>query len=201
MVQMGDCAVRCAAAFALAVMAAEAAPLRFMSFNIYGAGYGGFMAEEREERAIAVVRRQAPDLVSWQEVNGGWWDSRLFKAMEAFSCGNGLHVHDLVDLVSEEGERAAEHAAAYLAHTEAGPMVPVTLSGGIRYVLPRQLTAGEDGYLSMRVTLPGRDQKLTVTADGKVLVSKKMKRVMPSEMIRVRVKNVPVCEKVEVSLT
>jgi pyruvate/2-oxoglutarate dehydrogenase complex dihydrolipoamide dehydrogenase (E3) component len=117
-----------------------------------------------------------------------------------FSCGNGLHVHDLVDLVSEEGERAAEHAAAYLEGAANKPMVPVTVSGGIRYVLPRQLTAGEDGYLSMRVMLPGRDQKLTVTAGGKTLVSKKMKRVMPSEMIRLKVKDVPACEQVEVSL-
>ncbi len=118
-----------------------------------------------------------------------------------FSCGNGLHVHDLVDLVSEEGERAAEYAAAYLNHGEPKPMAPVTLSGGIRYVLPRQLPVGEDACLSLRVTLPGRDQKLTVTAGDQVLVSKRMKRCMPSEMIRLRVRNVPACEQVEVSLT
>ena len=52
----------------------------------------------------------------------------------------------------------------------------------------------------MRVMLPGRDQQLMVTAGGKTLVSKKMKRVMPSEMIRLKVKNVPVSEQVEVSL-
>ena len=86
---MENSAVKCAAAFALVAMAAGAAPIRFMSFNIYGAGYGGFMAEEREERAIAVVRRQAPDLISWQEVNGGWWNSRLFKEMEEFGVVRG----------------------------------------------------------------------------------------------------------------
>ena len=118
-----------------------------------------------------------------------------------FSCGNGLHVHDLVDLVSEEGERAAEHAAAYLTGEVKKDMIPVSVSGGIRYVLPRQVAAGEDSYLSMRVTLPGRDKKLTVTAGERVLVSKKMKRCMPSEMIRLKVKGVPACEKVEVSLT
>ena len=117
-----------------------------------------------------------------------------------FSCGNGLHVHDLVDLVSEEGERAAEHAATYLKGQPRGDMIPVTVSGGIRYVLPRVLTAGEDAYLSLRVTLPGRDQKLTVKASERVLVSKKMKRCMPSEMIRLPIKAVPACEKVEVSL-
>ena len=118
-----------------------------------------------------------------------------------FSCGNGLHVHDLVDLVSEEGERAADHAAAFLRGTTRGDMVPVSVTGGIRYVLPRVLTVGEDAYLSLRVGLPGRDQKLTVTAGDKVLISKRMKRCMPSEMIRLSVKAVPACEKVEVSLT
>lgn len=117
-----------------------------------------------------------------------------------FSCGNGLHVHDLVDLVSEEGERAAEYAAAWLKGETNKQMVPVTVSGGIRYVLPRRLVVGEGGYLSLRVTLPGRDQKLTVAAGDAILVNKKMKRCMPSEMIRLKVKAVPDCEKVEVSL-
>ena len=106
-----------------------------------------------------------------------------------------------MDLVSEEGERAAEHAAAYLTGEVRKDMIPVSVTGGIRYVLPRQVAAGEDSYLSLRVALPGRDQKLTVTAGERVLISKKMKRCMPSEMIRLKVKNVPACGKVEVSLT
>ena len=58
------------AAAAAAHSAAEVPrTLRFMTFNIYGAGYGGFKAEEREDRAVAVVRGRSPDIVSWQEVN------------------------------------------------------------------------------------------------------------------------------------
>ena len=72
---------------------------------------------------------------------------------------------------------------------------------GIRYALPRQLPVGEEGYLSLRVTLPGRDKRLTVTAGDTILVNKRMKRCMPSEMIRLKVKDVPACEAVEVSLS
>jgi len=64
-------------------------PIRFMTFNIYGAGYGGFTAAEREDRAIATVRKAAPDLISWQEVNGGWWQSRLFTSMDEFATVRG----------------------------------------------------------------------------------------------------------------
>ncbi len=81
--------LKTAAASAVALLTVNAAPIRFMSFNIYGGGYGGFMAEEREERAIAVVRRQSPDIVSWQEVNGAWWKSRLFNEMSEFGIVRG----------------------------------------------------------------------------------------------------------------
>jgi glycerophosphoryl diester phosphodiesterase len=63
--------------------------MRFMSFNIFGAGYGGFSAAEREDRAIAVVRKYAPDVISWQEVNDGWWASRLFREMSEYETVRG----------------------------------------------------------------------------------------------------------------
>jgi len=64
-------------------------PIRFMTFNIFGSGYGGFLADEREDRAIAVVRRHAPDIISWQEVNEGWWMSKLFRSMDEFETIRG----------------------------------------------------------------------------------------------------------------
>lgn len=73
-----------------------ARPLRFMTFNIFGAGYdperggpGGFKAEEREGRAMALVRRYSPDIISWQEVNEQWWPSPLFCGMEEYGVVRG----------------------------------------------------------------------------------------------------------------
>lgn len=62
---------------------------RFMTFNIYGSGYGGFEAVEREDRAVAVVRKYHPDLISWQEVNSGWWKSKLFTTMDEYAIVRG----------------------------------------------------------------------------------------------------------------
>ena len=69
----------------------EPAPFRFMTFNIYGAGYGdNFTAAEREDRIEAVIRRYRPDVVSLQEVNEEWWKSGLFTALaDAYSVVRG----------------------------------------------------------------------------------------------------------------
>ena len=102
------CACVVAALAAAALQAAPAArPLRFMSFNIFGAGYGGFGAEEREDRAIAVVRRQSPDVVSWQEVNAGWWKSRLFRDMAEYGIVRGDEDEALVRAGAKLSERRA----------------------------------------------------------------------------------------------
>ncbi|MFO7637148.1 MAG: FAD-dependent oxidoreductase [Clostridia bacterium] len=99
-----------------------------------------------------------------------------------FSCGNVLHVHDLVDYVSLEGVRAAEGAHAYLAGKRTSPVNPVvTRAGrGIRYVLPQVLDmdAGE-----RKVTLFFRS--LDKYKDPKVRagsIEKKYPRLAPSEM-------------------
>jgi len=81
--------------------------IRFMTFNIYGSGYGGFEAVEREDRAIATVRKAAPDLISWQEVNAGWWKSKLFTTMDEFATIRGDEDEALVragaDLAQRKG--------------------------------------------------------------------------------------------------
>ena len=85
----------------------EAQPLRFMTFNIFGAGYSGFSAEEREDRAVAVVRRHSPDVVSWQEVNAGWWKSRLFRDMAEYGIVRGDEDEALVRAGAALSERRA----------------------------------------------------------------------------------------------
>ena len=72
-----------------------------------------------------------------------------------FSCGNVLHVHDLVDFVSAEASHAGECAVAYLNGAKASEeVVKVNAINGIRYVVP-QLINKDDNYeplgLKMRV--------------------------------------------------
>jgi len=105
-----------------------------------------------------------------------------------FSCGNVLHVHDLVDWVSVESEQAGQFAAAYVKEgcRKAAEKVLVKPGDGIRYTLP-QSVSGEDGFiLSMRVTEPGRNRKVVVK-NGDKIIRKKEVRLHPAEMIRIKV--------------
>ena len=55
-----------------------------------------------------------------------------------FACGNVLHVHDLVDYVSEEAAAAGRAAAVYLQQGEQreDKAVHINASGGVRYTVP-----------------------------------------------------------------
>ena len=57
--------------------AAQAAPLKFLSFNIWG-DYFGNPVGEREAAMEAAILRDAPDVVSLQEVTPNWWASPMF---------------------------------------------------------------------------------------------------------------------------
>ena len=56
-----------------------------------------------------------------------------------FACGNVLHVHDLVDFVSQEATAAGKNAAAYIKAGEKDSqavMLPISPEGGVRYNVP-----------------------------------------------------------------
>lgn len=102
-----------------------------------------------------------------------------------FSCGNGLHVHDIVDMVSSEAELAAKNAAEFIKHSPTyQPQIAVIAESGVRYVLPRSLPQNAPSHLSLRVQNPGTDQTVLVTQGGKTLLKKRMRRLSPAEMIR-----------------
>lgn len=119
-----------------------------------------------------------------------------------FACGNALHVNDLVDFVSEEGELAGEAAARYALGTlPAGDGLPVTAGEGVRYALPASLIPGERAVLSLRVTAPGRNRTILVLADGQVHAKRREARLSPAEMVRVSIKPLsPDTKQVEVRL-
>lgn len=102
-----------------------------------------------------------------------------------FSCGNGLHVHDIVDMVSSEAELAAKNAAEFIKYSlPKEPQIAVLAESGVRYVLPRSLPQNAPSHLSLRVQNPGTDQTVLVTQGGKTLLKKRMRRLSPAEMIR-----------------
>ena len=113
-----------------------------------------------------------------------------------FACGNVLHVHDLVDYVSEEAGRAGKFAAEYIRQTAkdgAGSSIGIPLipSGGVRYTVPQsvRLSHMEDTLLvRFRVGSVFTDAVLTVTAGDTCLLRQKKKKLAPGEMQQIILK-------------
>ena len=106
-----------------------------------------------------------------------------------FACGNVLQVHDLVDYVSEEAERAGIGAAKLVAgQVGKGKVLETRPGNGVRYVLPQTLHTGTDVSLFFRVTQPFGKVKLTVTDGEKVLATAKRLKAAPGEMEKLTLK-------------
>lgn len=106
-----------------------------------------------------------------------------------FACGNSLHVHDIVDFVTMEGERAGIQAADFVKGKVCGKGgIEVNPGNGIGYVLPQCVNGDSDVELSLRVCEPGRDRKLLVKDGSKTIKEIKKLRVNPAEMINIRLK-------------
>lgn len=108
-----------------------------------------------------------------------------------FSCGNVLHVHDLVDYVSEEAEIAGKGAARLL-RGETGEKlkqpIQVEASDGVRYTVPQRITETGDVSVFFRVADVYKNAYLTVKDGDKVLVHRKKTRFAPGEMERLELK-------------
>ena len=102
-----------------------------------------------------------------------------------FTCGNVLHVHDLVDYVVEEGKVAGKNAAAYILGTlEEGAKVPTKAGNGIGYVVPGSVALGEEGDVSLkfRCRAPSKNVYLFVKQGEKAIKKLYKLAMIPSEM-------------------
>ena len=109
-----------------------------------------------------------------------------------FACGNVLHVHDLVDFVSEEAGRAGTHAAEYIrgwkegqTEEETEQVIQIQTEGGIRYSVPQMIRPKhmEDTVtLRFRVGQVFKDVYVSVYRGEERIVYKKKKKLAPGEM-------------------
>ncbi len=131
-----------------------------------------------------------------------------------FACGNVLHVHDLVDYVSEEATLAGTNAAAYVQagkEREAGHVVELKAENGVRYTVPQTIDVNnmqDKITVRFRVADVYKDRYISVYYDG-VQISKRKKKVLaPGEMEQVilkkesfadypDLKNIVICTEVE----
>ncbi len=100
-----------------------------------------------------------------------------------FACGNVVHVHDLVDYVTQAGELAGENATKYVSNELPPLRRKITLTAGdnVRYVVPQIISGKETANLYMRVKKPMRNVKVRI---GNLIVPKRA--VKPPEMVVIR---------------
>ena len=106
-----------------------------------------------------------------------------------FACGNVLHVHDLVDYVSEEAEIAGRAAAEYLlGYASDGTDILLVTDGKIRYTVPQRINAKKNVTVYFRVSDVYRNVRIVVKNGDSILISKKKQKVAPGEMETVTLK-------------
>ena len=100
-----------------------------------------------------------------------------------YACGNVLHVHDLVDYVSEEAAIAGRAAAEFInGNVSSDKSIKLVTDGKVRYTVPQRISANEDVTVYFRVADVYRDIRITVGDGEKLLVNKKKLKVAPGEM-------------------
>lgn len=105
-----------------------------------------------------------------------------------FACGNVLHVHDLVDFVSEEAAIAGENAAAYVMGKEVEAecdYIDIKTEAGVRYTIPQKINieAMRDKVkVRFRVGDVYKNKFISVYAGEERILHKKKKVLAPGEM-------------------
>ena len=126
-----------------------------------------------------------------------------------FACGNVLHVHDLVDYVSEESARAGRSAARYVkaSSSGSGPVIQITNGNGVRYTVPSFVRLGElDSDLVIRFRSVGvyKDSYIDVSIDGVRSIHRRKQIITPGEMEQVILKKddlLNVADNINIAIT
>jgi NADPH-dependent 2,4-dienoyl-CoA reductase/sulfur reductase-like enzyme len=113
-----------------------------------------------------------------------------------FAAGNVLHVHDLVDYVSEEAAAAGRHAAAYILEGKQveGKTLPIKGVDGVRYTVPvaiRPAAIDPEGTVTIRFRVGNvyTNKRIVVYAGDKAIFSRKRNVLAPGEMETVNLKS------------
>ena len=123
--------------------------------------------------------------------NGPLVNESLETSMDGvFACGNVLHVHDLVDYVSEEAKLAGEKAAAYLKNeltsdVSTEKIINIEATDGARYSVPSIINVdrmSEQLPIRFRVGNVYKDKYISMYIGDERIVHKKKQIIAPGEM-------------------
>lgn len=105
-----------------------------------------------------------------------------------FVAGNVLHVHDLVDFVSLEGERLATSVTNYINNNKLPKCeINVIKDNNIGHTIPQKISGENDFVLSMRVRKPIKNAVIEILQDDNIVRTIKMKKAIPAEMIQIKI--------------
>ena len=123
-------------------------------------------------------------------------NERLETTIEGvFACGNVLHVHDLVDFVSEEAAAAGKNAAMYVQEgesvSEQGRKIKLRPLEGVRYTVPEVINPMRiDEKLTVRFRVGNVYQNcyISVYFDEERVLHRKRQIVAPGEMEEIKLR-------------
>ena len=116
-----------------------------------------------------------------------------------FACGNVLHVHDLVDYVSEEATRAGANAAKFVKGEleTSGKVIELSATDGARYTVPSTINVDRmDDLLTVRFRVGAvfKDSYVSVYFDDERVMHNKKRIMAPGEMEQVILQKVKLKE-------
>ena len=126
-----------------------------------------------------------------RRTNGAYvYENMETEAEGIFACGNVVHVHDLVDFVTEESIRAGKGAAEYVKNnfSEKGRVFSLENGDGISYTVPQKIrtaNAGKKTDVFFRVNRVFKKSRITVTSLGKEIAAFSRERMAPGEMEKI----------------
>lgn len=133
--------------------------------------------------------------------SGAFVNERFETSVEGiFACGNVLHVHDLVDHVSDESCLAGKAAADYVMHGYSGETGFTVQDGnGVRGVVPQRITTipQNDVRLMFRPADVYRNAAVVVECNGVEIARKKAMIFTPGEMVSVMISRKDLCQQKE----
>ena len=100
-----------------------------------------------------------------------------------FACGNLLHVHDLVDFVTEESERCGARVAEFLSGDYEQLQHRVAPGANVRYVVPNRYYPGRENRFYLRALVVKNQARLEVRLGGQLAKQRRLPHVQPSEMV------------------
>lgn len=123
-----------------------------------------------------------------------------------FACGNVVHVHDLVDFVTEESEKAGRSAAAYVLQGEPSRCHTLSVTNGdcVTYTVPQKIdteNAEKTVDISFRVNRSFADSVIEVRSGEEVIAQYKRSHMAPGEMEHISLPKVLLQKAVTDTLT